>query len=150
MARAPMMNNFGRANSTPPPAPEPPAQTMGAVAAPPSREERVEQPPKPTAAPVESAAKPVAKPALAEPAPELSLDEKYEQFQKEFPEFGWDEFQLAQYDIYPGWRKQADQSAGWSDFLTEYREFIQWWKDSGSPQESGVKLWETYSAEKKD
>jgi hypothetical protein len=83
-----------------------------------------------------------------EPAPEPSRDEKFKSFMAAFPEYGEDEFQLANDDLYPDWRKRSGDKGTWKDFLKVYGEFIQWYIANDSPQESGAKLWRRFLAEK--
>jgi hypothetical protein len=82
-------------------------------------------------------------------SPELSKEEKYKAFQQTFPDFGQDEFQLANDDLYPDWKKSLAPKGTWGEFLVVYRDFIQWWNDSGSPPEAGFKLWKDFVAGKK-
>jgi hypothetical protein len=77
-------------------------------------------------------------------SPEMSLDERVKQFQKAFPGFGKEEFQLANDDLYPDWKKNAAPNGTWPEFLGVYREFVQWWTDQGSPPEAGAKLWKDF------
>jgi hypothetical protein len=87
-------------------------------------------------------------PAAAKPAPELSVEEKYKAFKKAFPEFGQDEFQLANDDLYPDWKKSEAPNGTWPQFLVLYKGFIQWWTDTGSPPEPGFKLWRDFRSGK--
>lgn len=88
----------------------------------------------------------VASPQVARPkeAPEMGKEEKLSTFKKEFPEFGQDEFQLANDDLYPDWKKRIAPNGTWPEFLAVYRDFIQWWNDAGSPPEPGFKLWKEF------
>jgi hypothetical protein len=79
-------------------------------------------------------------------AQELSKEEKLKSFQKAFPGFGEDEFQLANDDLYPDWKKNIVPGGTWPEFLAVYKDFIEWWNDSGSPAESGFKLWKEFLA----
>jgi hypothetical protein len=79
---------------------------------------------------------------------ELSQDEKLKLFQQAFPEFGKDEFQLADDDLYPDWKK-INPNGTWPEFLGIYRDFIKWWTDAGSPPEPGFKLWKDFLSKKK-
>ena len=63
----------------------------------------------------------------------MSLDEKVKVFQKAFAGFGNDEFQLANDDLYPDWKKGASPNGTWAEFLGVYRDFVQWWLDQGCP-----------------
>lgn len=76
--------------------------------------------------------------------PEMSKEEKYKLFQKTFSDFGEEEFQLANDDLYPDWRKRYAPNGNWPEFLGVYRDFIQWWNDAGNPPESGFKLWQDF------
>lgn len=75
---------------------------------------------------------------------ELSQAEKFASFKKEFPDFGKDEFQLANDDLYPDWKANVNPNGTWKEFLPVYGDFIQWWNDAGSPPEPGFKLWKDY------
>jgi hypothetical protein len=90
----------------------------------------------------------VATPQAARPkeAPEMSKEEKLKNFKKAFPDFGQDEFQLASDDLYPDWKKSVAPTGTWPEFLTVYKDFIQWWNDAGSPPEPGFKLWKEFLA----
>jgi hypothetical protein len=107
-----------------------------------SRPMAVAQPPEPQPAP---AAQPVPQPAAAE-KPKLSRDDRLKVFLKTFPEYGEEEFQLANDDLYPDWVKKVGPAGSWEDFLKVYQQFVQWWVDSGSPAESGSKLWQNFMA----
>jgi len=84
-------------------------------------------------------------PAVKE-APELSKEEKFQKFQKLFPQFGQEEFQLANDDLYPDWKANVSKSGTWDQFITVYGDFVQWWLDAGSPPEPGFKLWKDFLA----
>jgi hypothetical protein len=75
---------------------------------------------------------------------ELSPAEKFASFKKEFPDFGKDEYQLANDDLYPDWKANVNPKGTWKEFLPVYRDFIQWWTDAGSPPEPGFKLWKKF------
>ncbi len=95
---------------------------------------------------------PVPAPTVAvkpQTAGELSPEAKLKMFQSEFPEYGKEEFQLANDDLYPNWKKALAPNGTWPEFLAVYKEFIQWWTDSGSPPEPGFKLWRKFMATKK-
>jgi hypothetical protein len=77
---------------------------------------------------------------------EMSLDERAKLFKKAFPDFGKEEFQLANDDLYPDWKKSVAPNGTWPEFLGTYRDFVQWWTDQGSPQETGSKLWKDFLA----
>ncbi len=77
---------------------------------------------------------------------QVSSEEKLKLFQKTFPDFGEDEFQLANDDLFPDWKKRYAPNGTWADFLVTYKDFIRWWNDAGNPAESGVKLWQDYLA----
>ena len=79
---------------------------------------------------------------------EETKEDRFKAFQKQFPDFGPEEFQLANDDLFPHWKKQAAPNGTWTDFLGVYREFIQWWNESGSPPEPGFKLWKDFLASK--
>jgi len=97
---------------------------------------------------------PVSPPAGAVPPTpaqqtELSKEEKLKAFQNFFPQFGQEEFQLANDDLFPDWRQSQSPAGSWNDFLIVYRNFVQWWLDAGSPPEPGFKLWKDFLASKK-
>ena len=77
---------------------------------------------------------------------ELGKEEKFRSFQKVFPEFGQDEFQLATDDLYPDWKKNVAPNGNWNEFLAMYKDFILWWNDAGSPPEPVFKLWKDFLA----
>jgi hypothetical protein len=87
--------------------------------------------------------------ALPKEAPEMSKEERLSTFKKEFPDFGQDEFQLANDDLYPDWKKRIVPNGTWPQFLPVYKDFIQWWNDAGSPPEPGFKLWKEFLAKGK-
>ncbi|MBI4963534.1 MAG: hypothetical protein HY913_09685 [Desulfomonile tiedjei] len=84
----------------------------------------------------------------AKEAPAMSKEDRFKAFQRAFPEFGQDEFQLADDDLYPFWKKTEAPNGTWPEFLGMYREFIQWWADAGSPPEPGFKLWKDFRSAK--
>ena len=86
----------------------------------------------------------VATPARPTAATEMSKEEKLKLFQKTFADFGEEEFQLANDDLYPDWKKRFAPNGNWAEFLGVYRDFIQWWNDAGNPSESGFKLWQDF------
>lgn len=79
-------------------------------------------------------------------AQEMGKEEKLGYFQKYFPEFGQDEFQLANDDLYPDWKNRIAPNGNWNQFLGVYKNFVQWWTDAGSPPEPGLKLWNDFLA----
>lgn len=87
-----------------------------------------------------------AKPAVPS---ELSKEDKLKAFQTFFPQFGQEEFQLANDDLFPDWKQSQAPEGSWNDFLIVYRDFVQWWLDAGSPPEPGFKLWKDFLASKK-
>lgn len=93
--------------------------------------------------PSESPATP--KPVAAEPR-ELSQAERMQAFTKEFPDFGKEEFALANDDLYPHWKKSVAPKGTWPEFLKVYGDFVKWWNDQGQPPEPGFKLWRDYLA----
>lgn len=107
--------------------------------------------PKESVAPVIPKEAPAGKPTVATRAaePELTKEEKFKAFKVFFPDFDQDEFQLANDDLYPDWKKNVAPNGSWSEFLTVYRDFIQWWTDAGSPSEQGYKLWKDFLAKEK-
>jgi hypothetical protein len=90
------------------------------------------------------AATPPSQPSTTSGARELTEAERFTAFRKVFPDFGKDEFQLANDDLYPDWKKNLKPGGTWPEFLIVYQDFIQWWTDSGSPPEPGFKLWKDY------
>jgi hypothetical protein len=91
--------------------------------------------------PKEQIATTPARPAVV---PEMNKEEKYKLFQKMFADFGDEEFQLANDDLYPDWRKRFAPNGNWPEFLGVYRDFILWWNDAGNPSDSGFKLWQDF------
>jgi hypothetical protein len=85
----------------------------------------------------------------AERITNLDNEEKYRAFREAFPEFGKEEFELADDDLYPDWKKNHAPDATWDDFMKVYKEFIEWWTDRGSPNESGLKSWKEFLAQRK-
>lgn len=77
---------------------------------------------------------------------EMTVEQRLSFFQKTFPDFGEDEFQLANDDLFPDWKKRLAPTGTWADFLLVYKDFIRWWNDAGNPAESGIKLWQEYLA----
>lgn len=84
------------------------------------------------------------------PPPPMGREERLKLFKSEFPDYGEEEFELANDDLFPDWQKTFAPDATWKEFLPVYREFIQWWIDSGSPPEPGAKLWQDFMNTKKD
>lgn len=80
---------------------------------------------------------------------EISEGDRFKMFEAKFPGFGKQEFQLANDDLYPHWKKNIVKNGTWPQFLDTYADFVQWWKDSGSPSESGFKLWQDFLASRK-
>jgi len=80
--------------------------------------------------------------------PAMSKEDRLRVFQKTFPEFGQDEFQLADDDLYPFWKKTEAPNGSWPEFLVLYKDFVQWWADAGSPPEPGFKLWKDFRSAK--
>ncbi|MGC8906254.1 MAG: hypothetical protein ACP5M0_02310 [Desulfomonilaceae bacterium] len=107
-----------------------------------------EQPAAPGTPPPAPPEQTVSQPAAKE-TPELSNEEKFQKFQKLFPQFGQEEFQLANDDLYPDWKANVSKSGTWDQFLTVYRDFVQWWLDAGSPPEPGFKLWKEFLASRR-
>lgn len=86
--------------------------------------------------------------SLATPQP-LGREERLAMFKSEFPDYGQEEFELANDDLFPDWQKRFGPTGTWKEFLPVYREFIQWWIASGSPPEPGAKLWKDFLTAKK-
>ena len=123
--------------------PSPPAMGMGTVQAPEVKEE--------PAAPLVTTKEATPKSGSVQStrtkeSAEMTLEEKIKAFKKAFPDFGKEEFQLANDDLYPDWKKSVAPNGTWSEFLGTYRDFVQWWIDQGSPAESGSKLWKEFLA----
>ena len=70
-------------------------------------------------------------------------------FSKSFPDYGEEEFQLANDDLYPDWKRTYAPDGTWLEFLKVYGEFIEWWTDAGSPPEPGFKLWKDFLGTRK-
>lgn len=84
--------------------------------------------------------------ARPQPEPESTPEQRWAAFKREFPDYGKDEFQLANDDLYPDWKKNHAPDGTWRDFLEVYKDFVQWWQDNGSPPEPGFKLWKDFMA----
>jgi hypothetical protein len=114
------------------------------------RADLTEEPPTPPVT-EESVSQEAAQPQ-PEPEPpqqqELTTRERFQLFKQAFPEFGEEEFQLANEDLYPDWKIRVNPDGTWPEFVGVYKEFIQWWIDSGSPPESGFELWKRFMATK--
>ncbi len=89
---------------------------------------------------------PAAQQPAAKETSEMTSEEKFNAFKHAFPDFGKDEFLLANDDLYPDWKKNVAPKGNWNEFLKTYGEFIDWWKDAGQPSESGLKLWKEFLA----
>ena len=76
----------------------------------------------------------------------MTPEERFKAFKKTFPDFGTDEFQLANDDLYPDWKKGASPNGTWGEFLGVYKDFVQWWLDHGQPREAGTTLWKQFLA----
>lgn len=92
---------------------------------------------------------PAAQPPKGKEASEMGVEEKFNVFKHMFPNFGKDEFLLANDDLYPDWKKSVAPKGNWNEFLKTYGDFIQWWNDTGQPPESGFKLWKDFLASRK-
>jgi len=86
-------------------------------------------------------------PSRALEEPSMSKEERFKLFQTAFPDFGEDEFQLANDDLFPNWKKTVAPAGTWKDFIDVYKKFIKWWTDAGSPPEPGFKLWKDFIAQ---
>ena len=73
----------------------------------------------------------------------MSLDEKGETVSG-LPGFGKEQFQLANDDLYPDWKKNIAPNGTWPEFLGVYRDFVQWWTDQGSPPRSRLEALEGF------
>jgi hypothetical protein len=89
---------------------------------------------------------PTAQQPRAKETSEMSAEEKFNAFKHVFPNFGKDEFLLANDDLYPDWKKNVAPKGNWNEFLKTYGDFIKWWNDTGQPPESGFKLWKDFLA----
>jgi hypothetical protein len=87
-------------------------------------------------------------PAAAEAPSPMSRDERLRAFKQQYPDYGEEEFQLANDDLFPDWKKKVAPNGTWPEFLKVYHEFVQWWADSGSPPEPGFQLWQKFLASK--
>jgi hypothetical protein len=87
-------------------------------------------------------------PPQAKETQAMSKEERHKAFQAAFPEYGQEEFQLADDDLFPFWKKTEAPNGTWPEFLGVYKAFIQWWTDAGSPPEQGFKLWKDFRAAK--
>jgi hypothetical protein len=125
------------------PAMVPPPQGTAGLGTPQPREPQEEETSPPPAVSKETPPKATSQ---GKEAAEMSLDERAKLFKKAFPDFGKEEFQLANDDLYPDWKRTVAPNGTWSEFLGVYKEFVQWWTDQGSPQEAGSKLWKDFLA----
>ncbi|MFC1833289.1 hypothetical protein ACFL2Q_00975 [Thermodesulfobacteriota bacterium] len=94
----------------------------------------------------ESAAPPTEQPGN-QPVPEkpaMTREVRFKAFLEKFPDYTDQEFELADQDLFPDWKKRYAPDGNWLEFLTVYEDFIQWWHDQGSPAESGAKLWQDF------
>ena len=82
------------------------------------------------------------------PPKPMGKEQRLQAFKAEFPDYGEEEFELANDDLFPNWKEKFSPTGTWEEFLPIYREFVQWWIDSGSPPESGTKLWNDFVATK--
>lgn len=124
----------------------PPPSTAMSTAAPPRPIEREEEP-APSVAARETPPKPASvQTARAKESRELTSEERFKAFKKAFPDFGSDEFQLANDDLYPDWKKGISPNGTWKEFLGVYKDFVQWWLDQGQPREAGTTLWKQFLA----
>lgn len=80
----------------------------------------------------------------APPAPAMTKEQRFKVFKERFPDYGRDEFSLADEDLYPDWKKRVGEDVPWPEFLTVYDEFITWWVEAGRPAEEGMKLWNDF------
>ncbi len=90
--------------------------------------------------------KPTGRRAAAQP--QLSREECFKLFMKQYPDFTKEEFQLAYEDLFPDWKKKTP-NATWQDFMNVYGDFIEWWNDAGQPQKSGIDLWKEFLTSRK-
>jgi hypothetical protein len=138
-----------------------PGAAPGAVL-PPTAGVRMEEPrPSPAEAKEEARPQPRAEkevPVTVERAPQqapieekpiMGRDQRLKAFVAAYPEYGEEEFQLANDDLFPDWKKKIAPQGTWPEFLKVYGEFIQWWTDAGSPPEPGFKLWNDFLATKR-
>ncbi len=124
-----------------------PMRTPGTVPAPPGTASLTSPPAESQEETAPSSVKEPPKSAGQKKEPtEMSLDERAKLFSKSFPGYGKEEFQLANDDLYPDWKKNVAPNGTWSEFLGVYKEFVQWWTDQGSPQEPGSVLWKNFLA----
>lgn len=119
----------------------PPLAEKPSGSAPPERTEQP-GPPQPTA---KSAVKGSAPAETADMSPEQRL----QAFLKAFPDYGQEEFQLANDDLFPDWKRSVAPQGTWPEFLKVYGGFIDWWQKAGAPAESGIKLWKDYMVSQK-
>jgi hypothetical protein len=119
----------------------PPAVGMGVPSRPVEKEE-------PTVSAKEAPSKPTStQAARAKEARELSPEERFKSFKRSFPDFGADEFQFANDDLYPDWKKNVSPKGTWSEFLGVYKDFVQWWENQGQPANvTGDQLWKQFLA----
>jgi hypothetical protein len=77
---------------------------------------------------------------------QASLEDRSGAFRRVFPDFGTHEFDLAQDDLYPDWKRSVSPAGTWAEFLAVYKKFVQWWSDRGSPAEPGMEQWKRFLA----
>jgi anti-sigma factor RsiW len=77
---------------------------------------------------------------------EVGRAERLKSFQEMFPEFGEEEFALANDDLYPDWKKHVSPDGTWLQFLAVYKDFVQWWEKGGARSEPGFRLWKEFVA----
>ncbi len=107
---------------------------------------RVSPPAEPPAEPPRLERTTPAVPMVPTPPPpkEPGREDHLRVFKETFEDFGEEEFKLAHDDLYPDWKKHVNPGGTWPEFLEVYREFVQWWIDSGTPAEAGFKLWKKF------
>jgi len=136
----PMHMPAGRSGEAMTPSAPPPAEKPSAATVP-------ERPGART--PSEPPTKPAVKESRLQEKPEMSQEERMRSFLDTFPGFGQEEFQLANDDLYPDWKRNLAPQGTWPEFLKVYGAFIEWWQKAGSPPEAGTKLWKDFTATQK-
>lgn len=135
----PMQMPGMRTPETMPPQPRVPTETF----TPPSREEAPPTAPRTKEAPLDE------RRPTVETLPGDGREQRWKSFSATFPDYGEEEFQLANDDLFPDWKKKIAPKGTWYKFLKVYGEFIEWWTAAGSPPEPGLKLWQDFLATQK-
>lgn len=88
------------------------------------------------------------KQTLPREKPGDTREDRLQSFLKTYPDFGEEEFQLANDDLFPDWKKKVAPNGTWSQFLVLYGEFFDRWMKAGSPPDPGP-VWNDFLASQK-